>query len=100
MASRLELQSELEKILGSRNVYFQPPESVKMSYPAIRYSLSNIDIRSADNMAYKVKRRYTITLIHKNPDNDVVDKMIEFGMFFDRTYTADGLNHYVFSLYY
>ena len=34
MASRLELQSKFEELLGSRNVYYQPPESIKMSYTA------------------------------------------------------------------
>lgn len=100
MNSRLELHEILEDLLGNKNVYFQPPESIKMSYPAIRYNLSDIDIRKADNITYKTKRRYTIILMHKNPDNDIVDKMVNFGMSFDRFYTSDGLNHYAFSYFY
>ena len=38
MANRLDLQALLEDLLGSRNVYYQPPESVKMNYPAIVYA--------------------------------------------------------------
>lgn len=53
MGSRLELQSELEKILGSRNVYFQPPASVKIKYPAIVYSRKSIDNNFANNTVYK-----------------------------------------------
>ena len=45
MKTRLELDEELVKILGSKNVYFQPPESLKLNYPAIVYSLSNISNR-------------------------------------------------------
>ena len=37
MDRRLELQSELEKILGSRNVYYQPLPSLKLQYPCIVY---------------------------------------------------------------
>ena len=37
MKTRYELHEFLCEILGSRNVYFQPPESVKMKYPAIVY---------------------------------------------------------------
>jgi len=33
MGTRLELQNLLENILGSRNVYFQPPENLKLNYP-------------------------------------------------------------------
>ena len=42
MGTRIELQSKLEELLGSRQVYYQPPETVKMEYPAIVYSKSNI----------------------------------------------------------
>lgn len=100
MASRLELQSLLEEILGSRNVYFQPPESTKMSYPAIRYNLIDIHTDKADNMNYKKIKRYIITLMHRDPDNDLVDKFIDKGFAFDRFYAKDGLNHYVFFIYY
>ena len=34
---RNDLQKLLVEVLGSKNVYFQPPESVKMKYPAIVY---------------------------------------------------------------
>ena len=43
MANRLDLQALLEDLLGSRNVYYQPPESVKMNYPAIVYALEDIE---------------------------------------------------------
>lgn len=101
MASRLELQTELEEILGSRNVYFQPPESVKMKYPAIRYSLSSIENRHADNRAYKQTKAYELILIDPNPDSEYIDKLSQLPYCrFDRFYPADNLNHYVFTIYY
>ena len=42
MDSRPNLQAKLEEILGNKNVYFQPPESLKLNFPAIVYKRSNI----------------------------------------------------------
>ena len=39
MDRRLKLQTLLESIKGVSKVYFQPPETVKMSYPCIVYLL-------------------------------------------------------------
>ena len=52
MKNRLDLHKIFQDILGSKNVYFQPPESIKMKYPAIKYSLDDIDKLSGDNIAY------------------------------------------------
>lgn len=49
MGTRIELQSKLEELLGSRQVYYQPPETVKMEYPAIVYSKSNVKTTSAND---------------------------------------------------
>lgn len=101
MASRLELQKELEKLFGSKNVYYQIPESLKMSYPAIKYSKSKIDTRKANNSTYSKLTRYEITVISKTPDHPVIDKLLELPYCsYDRPYKADGLNHDVLTLYY
>lgn len=101
MASRLELQTRLEEILGSRNCYFQPPASLKMSYPAIRYKLNGIDRVNANNQAYILSRSYEVIVIDANPDSEIPDKILQLPMCrFNRYYTADNLNHYVFTLYY
>lgn len=101
MANRLELQAIFEDLLGSRNVYFQPPESMKLSYPAIVYSLSNIENDHADNGVYLSNRQYTATVITKDPDSDLIEKMRWLPLCrFDRHYKSDNLNHYVFSLYF
>ena len=101
MASRLELQTRLEEILGSSNCYFQPPASLKMSYPAIRYKLNGIDNQNANNRAYILSRSYEVTVIDANPDSEIPDKVLQLPMCrFNRHYTADNLNHYVFTLYY
>ena len=101
MPSRLDLQTELEKILGSRNVYFQPPSSVRMQYPAIVYSRKDVEKRSADNIAYQKLPSYELILIDKNPDSKFIDLILELSYCsFDRHYEVDNLNHDVFTLYY
>ena len=101
MASRLKLQTMLEELLGSRNVYFQPPSSVKMSYPAIVYSRKLIDNEHADNTVYKQSFAYDLIIIDKNPDSDISMKISKLPKCrFDRHYVSDNLNHYVFTLYF
>ena len=99
--NRLLLHAELVRILGSNNVYFQPPESVKIKYPAIIYSRNSINNRSASNKIYIQDHSYMVTYIDKDPESDVVDALSTYPMSsFDRHYVADGLNHDVFTIYY
>lgn len=101
MASRLELQSKLEELLRTRNVYYQPPESIRMSYPAIRYSKSNLLTRYADDSIYSKLTRYEVIVISQTPDHPVLDSLLELPYCaFDRHYVSDNLNHDVFTLYY
>lgn len=102
MGSRLDLQIELEEILGSREVYFQPPESRKLTYDCIIYSRSNIDTRNADNLHYTNNKRYEVTMIYRNPDSDLTDRILNHFQYssFERHFTNDNLNHDVVSIYY
>lgn len=101
MSSRLELHNELTKILGSGFAYFQPPESVKMTYPCIVYSLDNINTKHADDKPYVKTKRYSVMIIDKDPDSEIPDRMLTLPMCsFNRFYTVDNLNHWVFSLYF
>lgn len=101
MASRLDLQTQLEEILGTRNVYYQPPESIKLCYPCILYSLADVDDRKANNSSYMKNRRYELILIDEDPDSCYVEPILELPYArFDRAYPTSGLNHFVFSLYY
>lgn len=101
MGTRLELQEKLESILGSRNVYFQPPADLIMKYPAIVYSRNRIDNSHANGEVYKQDISYSVTVIDKNPDSEIVTAVSRLPMCrFDRHYNADNLNHDVFTLYY
>ena len=101
MGSRLELQSILEITLKSRNVYFQPPATVELKYPAIVYALNDIDTKNADNTLYLKHKNYTVTLIDKNPDTTIVDDLLLMPFCsFNKHFKSENLNHYVFSLYF
>lgn len=101
MRDRLTLQALLESIIGSKNVYFQPPTSAKMQYPAIRYRLSNIDNTHANDGVYASRKQYEIIVIDYDPDSQFVDKVNQIqSADFNRHYVADNLNHWVFTITY
>lgn len=98
--TRMAIQTILETVLGSSNVYYQPPENIKLKFPCIIYSLADIRTRYADNYPYTSKRMYEIRLIHKNPDNDIVDKILDLPTCkFDRSYPYDNMHYFVFTIY-
>lgn len=101
MAQRLELQALLVELLGSTNVYFQPPESINMKYPCIVYNRDNVIMQFADNKPYKNKKRYHITVIDQDPDSLIPDKVAALSMCtFDRFFTKDNLNHDIYRLFF
>ena len=101
MASRLELQSKFEELLGSRNVYYQPPKSMEMSYTAIKYSMSDVDVRHADDTSYSKTIKYELIVIAKKQDDPVIEKLLELPYCsYDRHYVSDNLHHDVLILYY
>lgn len=95
------LHEVLVDILGSRNVYFQPPADYKMTYPCIVYERSRIEADFADNLPYNFRDRYQVTVISKNPDSELPKKIASLPMCaHDRHYTASNLHHDVFNLYF
>ena len=99
MANRLQLSEMLHAILNSDSVYFQPPESIEMEYPAIVYSLNGIQNTFADNSVYTQSRVYQITIIDEDPDSEIVDKVSRLpNCKFVRPYDADNLHHWVFNI--
>ena len=101
MNSRLDLHNKLISIIGNNHVYYQSPESMKIEYPCIRYSLDDREPTFADNKKYINRKRYVLIFIDKLPDNTVIDKLLELPLSsYDRHYTSDNLNHDVITLYY
>ena len=98
---RVELDTKLREILGSGNVYYRAPESIKMHYPAFRYQISGMNQVHADNRKYINTIEYEVIHIDKDPDNDVYEIMNEeFDKCrFARRYMSDNLVHDVFYVY-
>lgn len=88
-------------ILGTTNVYFQPPENIRMSYPAIVYSRNWQTTQFADNSPYASKQRYQVTVIDRDPDSEIPRKIAELPLCqFATHFVKDGLNHDVYNLYF
>lgn len=101
MAPRLELQALLVNILGSSNVYFQPPPSIQMQYPCIVYNRDYAATEFADDKPYMHRKRYQVTYISDDPDSEIPAKIAALPLcIFDRFYTADILNHDVYKLFF
>lgn len=105
MASRLELHDKFIDILDTRTegksrVYFQPPSSVQLEYPAIIYSLDDVSNNKANNGMYRKTPSYMVTLIDKNPDSIYINRLLGLPYCrFVRSYASDNLNHFVFVIY-
>lgn len=101
MAPRLELHALLKSIPGVKDAYFQPPGTEKMQYPCILYPLDDVLTKFADNRPYSHTTRYQVTVIDRNPESKIRDHIAALPMCtFSRFYTADGLNHFVYNLYF
>ena len=99
MDNRLKLQSLLEEALGSKQVYFQPPSSIRMKYPAIVYSRNNIENVSANDSVYVQHYSYQITVMDYNPDSEIVKKIAMIPVIrFGNHFTSEDLNHDVFTI--
>lgn len=101
-SKRQELHGKLVTLLGSGEVYFQPPETIKMKYPAIVYDMYRVNQRFADNLPYRLMPAYSITVIVRSADIDWIKKILESFEYcsVERIYTADNLVHYSFVIYY
>ena len=101
MADRLDLHSLLQELLESENVYYKPPESTKMQYPAIKYSKKKIDSKPANDSKYLMNDCYELIVISRTPDHPVIKKLLVLRYCsYDRQYIADNLYHDVLTIYY
>lgn len=105
MGQRLDLQAILQAVIGvvpsKPNVHFQPPASTLLTYPCIIYKRSGINSQFGDNIPYFLSKEYTLTVIYKDPDSDLIDKIAILPKCkLDRTFTLDNLYHAVFRINY
>lgn len=97
--SRLELQTLLETL--TQNVYFQPPTNTSIVYPCIIYQLDGGRSEFADDVPYHHIKRYAVTVIDRDPDSVIPDKVAALPTAsLNRFFVADNLNHTVYNLYF
>ncbi len=95
--TRLELHEILCDALGSRNVYYQPPATIRMKYPCIVYEPQAYTIWHADDNPYVIHDRYRVIVIDQNPDSILPRKIAQLqGVRAAQPYTADNLHHWPF----
>lgn len=101
MRRRLEFHEVLCNLLGSRNVYFQPPGTISIQYPCIIYSLQKVNSEYGDNFGYHKRDCYSVTYIDKNPDSIIPDQIGDLELSsFERYYVAENLHHNIYNVYY
>jgi len=83
------------------NVYFQPPENFKLEYPCILYKREDAEFRHANNALYDQFKKYQVTVIDRDPESGIPDEVAKLPMCsFNRHFTADGLNHDVYQVFF
>lgn len=101
MAPRLKLQALLKDLLGSSNVYYQPPAKLIMSYPCFVYARDLANVQFADNFPYRHTKRYSLTYITRDPDDPIIDKVDVLPLCtMSRVFTTDNLHHHAYNLYF
>nr|DAY44676.1 MAG TPA: tail completion protein [Caudoviricetes sp.] len=100
MRTYKDLLHLLQQAVKHNRVYFQPPENLKIGYPAVVFHLSKIESYHASNAPYKGAKEYMVTLITKDPEPDAIDEILKIPYSsLDNTYISDGMNHFVFTIY-
>lgn len=100
MNDRLQLHYELVELIGNGKAYYQPSENIKLSYPCIVYTLDNATNYHADNLSYRRINNYSVTLITKNPEDPIIDRIqdeLDY-VSFERHFVSDNLHHYLFNI--
>lgn len=101
MGSRLDLHTLLLSASEIETVYFQPAPSFTMAYPCIVYKPDDAKTAFADNVPYRYTKRYMITVMDKDADSVIPDKIGQLPQcVYNRFYVANNLYHHVFLMYY
>lgn len=111
MDQRLQFQTLLEAIMAGTeddpgvenpedHVHFQATSNIQLEYPCILYNLDDAFAQFGDNIPYRHHKRYEVTVIDRNPDSKIPDKIRDLPMSsFSRFFVADNLNHFVFNVF-
>lgn len=98
---RAKLSRKLHEMFPTGvEIAFEPPESKKLTYPALVYYRMRSNTVKADNLKYLTNDRYQITYIHKEHDDPNVDKLLELPYCeHDNEFTQNNMHHDIFTIY-
>lgn len=101
MLKRVDIQEKFKFLLGSNNVYYQPPANLKMKYPAIVYSLDGLDVKRFDNKRLINKNCFSVTHIYRNESENLVETMLKNFEYisFDNRSIVDGIYNDHYTIY-
>ena len=101
MLKRVDIQEKFKFLLGSNNVYYQPPANLKMKYPAIVYSLDGLDVKRFDNTRLINKNCFSVTHIYRNESENLVETMLTNFEYisFDNRSIVDGIYNDHYTIY-
>lgn len=101
MLKRVDIQEKFKFLLGSNNVYYQPPANLKMKYPAIVYSLDGLDVKRFDNIRLINKNCFSVTHIYRNESENLVEAMLKNFEYisFDNRSIVDGIYNDHYTIY-
>lgn len=72
-----------------------------MSFPCIVYERTKAETSFAGNKPYRYTKQYTVTVIDRDPDSNIPDKVAQIPMCTHSTFfVVDNLNHDVFNIFF
>ena len=106
MDRRLTLDEKLRDLQYEywdyQHTYFEPPENVSMKYNAIVYERTGFKTRKADNRGYLIRDEYQVTVISRDPEDELPKAMLDKFLFCSpgKFFVRDNLWHFPFTIYY
>lgn len=84
-----------------KNVYYQPPESVKLKYPCVIIKKNPGDTKPADNIKYIYSPSYTLTVIARDPNRTLAEQIFMAFLIsrYDQNFVRDNLYHDVITVF-
>jgi hypothetical protein len=97
-----KLREIQNNILGYQHTYFEPPDSVRISYDAIVYERTGFNVKRANNKGYLIRDEYQVMVISKDPETELPRAILEeFEMCSPgKSFVRDNLWHFPFTIYF
>lgn len=106
MDRRLKLDEELRllqiEVLGYQHTYFEPPESVRLTYDAVVYNRTGYDVKRADDRGYTVRDQYQVLVISRDAETELPKAILEHFPYCSpgRPTVTDNLYHFPITIYF